>query len=326
MTEHTLTFPGTQALALPKRALELHEALGQRAIPQIAKDPELLEALFASARRRQTKHRLLLGDSRERLRQIRDESVALALTSPPYWTLKEYEETPGQLGAIEDYERFLDELDRVWREVFRVLVPGGRLIVVVGDVNIPRKHPVFKRHLVFPLHASIQERARKIGFDNLAPIIWHKIANAAYEAGGGGFYGKPYEPGAVVKNDVEYILFFRKPGRYRRPTVAQRLASVIPEAEHKVWFNQIWRIGGASTKDHPAPFPLKLAERLVRMFSFAEDTVLDPFMGTGTTNVAALRWGRNSVGVELVPRYFELAKKRLAAEIQAQSLFASVQE
>jgi len=326
MGEVVIEKPGRDELSLPEEALGLFSTLGQKAIPALAKDEDLLARVFSAVRSLRTEHRLLLGDSREVLRTLPDESVHLALTSPPYWTLKSYEDAPGQLGAIEDYERFLDELDRVWREVYRLLVPGGRLVVVVGDVNIPRKNPVFKRHLVFPLHASIQERARRLGFDNLAPIFWYKIANAAYEAGGGGFYGKPYEPGGVIKNDVEYILFFRKPGSYRRPSLEQRLASVIPEAEHRAWFNQIWRLGGASTKNHPAPFPLELAERLVRMFSFVGDTVLDPFMGSGTTNLAALRWGRNSVGVELVPRYFELAARRLEAEARAQPLFATMRE
>lgn len=152
-----------------------------------------------------------------------------------------------------------------------------------------------------------------MGFDNLAPIIWHKIANAKYEVenGSGGFLGKPYEPNAVIKNDIEYILFQRKPGGYRKPSLEARLLSVIPAELHKDWFQQIWTLTGASTRDHPAPYPLSLAERLVRMFSFVGDTVLDPFMGTGTSNVAASLWGRNSIGVELEPPYFAIARKRI---------------
>ncbi len=299
---------------LPQEAVNTYRELGQRAIPALAKNKALADRLIAFAKDSPSEHRLLLGDSRKRLAELPDESVHLAVTSPPYWTLKEYENDPGQLGAVQDYERFLQELDVVWQEVFRLLVPGGRLVVVVGDVNIPRKDPAFKRHLVFPLHASIQEHARKLGFDNLAPIIWHKIANARFEAGGGGFYGKPYEPGAIVKNDVEYILFFRKPGGYRSPSAEQRLASIIPEEEHRAWFRQIWTLSGASIKDHPAPFPLALAERLVRMYSFVGDTVLDPFMGSGTTNLAALRWGRNSVGVEVIRTYFNNSAARLLRE------------
>ena len=165
-----------------------------------------------------------------------------------------------------------------------------------------------------PLHSSIQERCRKMGYDNLAPIIWSKIANAAYEVqNGSGFLGKPYEPNAVIKNDIEFILMERKPGGYRSPSVATRVMSVISAENHRKWFQQIWSgLTGASTKEHPAPFPLELAERLIRMFSFAGDTVLDPFMGTGTTHLAASRWGRNSVGFEIDSHYFSLACRRMS--------------
>jgi DNA modification methylase len=178
--------------------------------------------------------------------------------------------------------------------------------------------------MVMPLHASIQEHCRGIGYDNLAPIIWHKIANAQFEAegNGGGFLGKPYEPNAVIKNDIEFILMQRKPGGYRTPSIAARVLSVIAEDSHREWFQQVWTgLPGASTKDHPAPFPVELAERLIRMFSFVGDTVLDPFMGTATTNVAAAKWGRNSIGVEVDPHYFEGALNRV--NHRSDDLFAS---
>jgi site-specific DNA-methyltransferase (adenine-specific) len=156
---------------------------------------------------------------------------------------------------------------------------------------------------------------RRIGFDNLNPIIWHKIANASYEvANGSKFLGKPYEPNAIIKNDMEFILMQRKPGGYRKPSNAQRDASRISKDEFDRWFQQIWNIPGASTKHHPAPFPLELATRLVRMFSFVGDTVLDPFCGSGTTMVAALRTSRNSIGVEIDPEYSRMAARSLKAE------------
>ncbi|MHB8576056.1 MAG: DNA-methyltransferase [Dehalococcoidia bacterium] len=308
--------------SVPAVALTLAHANNQKAIPAIAKDVELIRQIEAAVRSLPTTHDLILGDGRN-LSALADGSIHLVLTSPPYWTLKEYIDHRAQLGHVEDYEAFLAELDTVWREVFRVLVPGGRLVVVVGDVCLPRRR--FGRHVVFPLHSSIQEHCRRIGFDNLAPIIWHKIANAQFEVegGGGGFLGKPYEPNGVIKNDIEYILFQRKPGGYRQPTLSARILSVIPAASHKEWFQQIWTLGGASTREHPAPFPLKLAERLVRMFSFVGDTVLDPFMGTGTTNAAARRWGRNSVGIEVIAEYCELARKRLDEENGVQLPFAA---
>lgn len=153
---------------------------------------------------------------------------------------------------------------------------------------------------------------RRVGFDNLAPIIWYKIANMRLEVENGSrFLGKPYEPNGIVKNDIEYMLFQRKPGGYRKPSLYARLLSVISEVDQREWFQQIWTLRGASTRSHPAPFPVALAERLVRMFSFVGDTVLDPFMGTGTTSFAASLWGRHSIGFEIEPKYFEQARRRL---------------
>lgn len=281
----------------------------QTAIPAIAKDRRLLGLVHEAVQQIPTKHDLHLGDAREM--RLAPESVHLVLTSPPYWTLKEYGDTGGQLGHLEDYNEFLRELDKVWQRCFHALVPGARVICVVGDVCLSRRKNK-GRHTVVPLHASIQEHCRKIGFDNLAPIIWHKIANAVYEVENGStFLGKPYEPNAVIKNDIEFILMQRKPGGYRKPSVAARVLSVVSSEDHKKWFQQIWTgLTGASTKKHPAPYPLELAERLIQMFSFAGDTVLDPFMGTGTTTVAAMQHGRNSIGYEIDPQYFSQAKSR----------------
>jgi modification methylase len=287
----------------------------QTDLPRIAKDSHLIRLIEDAVHRVPTRHRLELGDAREALSAVERESVHLVVTSPPYWTLKEYRKSKAQMGHIEDYEEFLRELDRVWQHCFRALVPGGRLICVVGDVCLSRRKNS-GRHTVVPLHASIQEHCRGLGFDNLAPIIWHKISNAAYEVeGGSSFLGKPYEPNSVIKNDIEFILMERKPGGYRAPDLATRVLSVISTENHKKWFQQIWNgLTGASTRDHPAPYPGELAERLIRMFSFVGDTVLDPFLGTGTTTIAAAKTGRNSIGWEVDPRYFDLAHKRICNE------------
>jgi DNA modification methylase len=259
-----------------------------------------------------TTHRLIHGDTRS-LSFIPDESVHLAVTSPPYWSLKRYNENPAQLGHISDYELFLAELTKVWKEVFRVLVPGGRLVCVVGDVCLSRRE--HGRHLVMPLHADITVICRKIGFDNLNPVIWHKISNATFEANNGTkFLGKPYEPNAIIKNDIEFILMQRKPGGYRRPTEEQRKLSMIDKDDFAEWFRQFWNLTGASTKHHPAPFPYELASRLVRMFSFCGDIVLDPFCGTGTTMLAAMKSGRNSIGIEIDEEYCHMTLNRLKAE------------
>jgi len=261
---------------------------------------------------RLTMHRLILGDARK-VSFIKDESTHLVVTSPPYWTLKRYNENPNQLGHVDDYEVFVGELAKVWKEMYRILVPGGRLVCVVGDVCLSRRQ--HGRHVVVPLHADIAVICRKLGFDNLNPIIWYKIANANYEVNNGSkFLGKPYEPNAIIKNDIEFILMQRKPGGYRQPTDLQRRLSMISKDEYNKWFQQIWKLGGASTRAHPAPFPLELAYRLVRMFSFQGDTVIDPFCGTGTTMVAAMKTDRNSIGIEIDPDYFKLAENRLNQE------------
>lgn len=262
-----------------------------------------------------TRHRLHLGDARD-LSWIPDRSVHLVVTSPPYWTLKKYETRNGQLGDIEKYDAFLAELAKVWEHCSRVLVEGGRICCVVGDVCIPRRRD--GHHRVMPLHADIQVGARKLGLDCLTPILWHKIANGVTEVqgNGAGFYGKPYQPGAVVKNDVEYVLFLRKHGEYRKTTMLQKALSLLAKEEMQSWFRSFWTdIRGASTRTgHPAPYPVELAERLIRMFSFAGDTILDPFLGTGSTTIAAIRTGRNSVGNEIEPKYLKIAAANVKEE------------
>jgi site-specific DNA-methyltransferase (adenine-specific) len=269
-----------------------------------------------------TKHILVNGDARN-LSFIDDLSVHLVITSPPYWNLKKYRENPDQLGNLQDYYTFVDELSKVWKECYRVLVPGGRLVCIVGDVCKSRRK--FGRHLVVPLHADIIVNCKKIGFDNLNPIIWHKISNATYEVdnGSSGFLGKPFEPNGIIKNDIEFILMQRKPGSYRKPTNEQRRLSLIAKNDYKEWFSQFWNIPGASTKNHPAPFPYDVAYRLVRMFSFHGDTVLDPFCGTGTTLLASIKTDRNSIGVEIDPFYCKIALARL--EQETSDLFKNIE-
>ncbi len=262
--------------------------------------------------KQKTIHRLIQGDARD-IFFIENESIHLVITSPPYWILKRYREHLGQMGHIEDYEKFIEGLSEVWQHCYRILVPGGRLVCVVGDVCLSRRK--FGRHVVVPLHADIAVSCRKIGFDNLNPIIWYKIAKATYEVNNGTkFFGKPYEPNAIIKNDIEFILMQRKPGGYRKPTTEQRRLSMIDKKDYQAWFQQIWNIHGASTKNHPAPFPLELAYRLIRMFSFYGDVVLDPFCGTGTTMLAAMKTDRNSIGLEIDPEYCQSALERLRRE------------
>jgi len=292
-------------MASPKRVAEV--SIAQKFL-------ERDRALAAGSGLLNTKHRLILADAREM--PGLDSPVHLVVTSPPYWTLKRYEGTAGeaQLGHKKDYSAFLDDLDRVWKQCFESLVSGGRLCVVVGDVCLPRRSA--GRHFVVPLHSDIAIRCQRIGFDYLTPILWHKIANAVTEVEGNGspFLGKPYEPNAIIKNDVEYVLLLRKPGGYRQPTTEQRRFSLIDKGDHAKWFRSFWTdVPGSSTrKGHPAPFPTELAYRLIRMFSFVGDVVLDPFVGSGTTTEAAIKAHRSSIGIEVEPTYFDTLYDRFA--------------
>lgn len=244
--------------------------------------------------------------------ELRNASVHLVVTSPAYANLKQYEpDNPDQVGHIPNYDDFLQELDKTLAECHRVLVPGGRIGCVVGDVNVARRHA--GRHYVLPLSSDIRVRARKLGFDNLQGITWLKVANIKLEASNSSrFLGKPNLPNGIVKNDTEHILFLRKPG-YRSPTAEMETASFIGTDEYSSLFSTIWSdIPGASLKEHPAPFPLQIATRLIKMFSFVGDTVLDPFGGTGTTALAALQVGRSSVTYEVEEKYLPLITRKLA--------------
>lgn len=257
------------------------------------------------------------------------ESLIGCLTSPyiwwsrhPYFNLKKYNDHPSQLGDINEYEDFHDQLDEVWRHSLRVLVPGAVLsstcwvtCALPGEqtAGMPPRIPAARGH---------QRGCRSVGFDYLTPILWNKIANAAFETNGngGGFLGKPDEPNAIIKNDVEYILMLRKHGRYRSPTDEQRATS--PDQGRTVRLvPPIWTdITGASTPDHPGAVPGRF-HRLIRMFSFTGDTVLDPFAGTGTVALASMKADRNSICNELDPEYFKLAQRRIRGELEQSGMF-----
>ena len=243
--------------------------------------------------------------------ELPDESVHLIVTSPPYANLKRYVEgNPLQLGHIDSYDEFLANLELVFRECSRVLVPGGRICAVIGDVNVARRDA--GRHYVLPLSSDVKLMGRRVGLDNLQGITWLKVANIRLEASTSSRYlGKPNLPNGIVKNDTEHIVFLRKAG-YRSPSAQMEDASFIPDGEYAKLFSTIWSdVPGASLRDHPAPFPVEIPRRLIRMFSFAGDTVLDPFGGTGTTAFAAMEAERSSVTYEVEPEYLPLIVRRL---------------
>lgn len=289
------------------------------AIPNLARDWDRMMDIENTVLSLPSNHNFICGDSRN-MTEVKDESVHLVVTSPPYFNIKDYSEGSDQLGSLNNYQEFTEEIGKIWAECYKKLIPGGRMCIVVGDILQSRREA--GRHRVLPLHSKIQQQCLEIGFDCLAPILWAKIGNASLEAGGNArFLGKPYEPNAVVKNDIEYILIFRKPGDYRSPSTAERILSTIQVDDHKKYYSQIWTdIDGEKSDDHPAPYPAALAERLVKMFSFVGDTVLDPFAGIGNTTLAASEIGRDSISIELNEDYLHTAEKRLKEQVSQQKI------
>ena len=265
-----------------------------------------------------TVHTLHCGDARD-LSWIGSGEVPLIVTSVPYFDLKEYDHVDGQMADIACYEDFVVALQESMRECYRVLTPGGRMAVNVGDVLRSRsKHGT---HEVLPLSADLLVGCRRIGFQALTGIIWRKFANCRYEQGAGGVLGQPGMPRMCIKSETENILLFKKPGPYFAATPEQRAASRIAREDLARWVRPIWEdiAGAKATKEHPAPFPVEIPYRLISMFSYtgsAPDTVADPFGGRFTTTIAAMRAGRCSVCNDISPRYVEAGLAAARAEAQ----------
>jgi DNA modification methylase len=251
---------------------------------------------------------LVRGDSRH-MESCESQSVELVVTSPPYWNIKDYGEA-GQIGHGQSLHEYLRDLGRVWEECFRVLRDGGRLCVNIGDQFA--RASVYGRYRVIPLHAEIVCQCAAAGFDYLGSIIWRKKTTMNTTGGAVVMGSYPYPPNGIVEIDFEYILLFRKPGASRKVPKALKEGSAMSRDEWKSWFAGHWDVGGAKKKGHEAPFPEEIPWRLIRMFSFPGDTVLDPFLGTGTTAVAAVRLGRNAVGYEINRAFVEIARASLS--------------
>lgn len=258
-----------------------------------------------------TTHLITQGDARH-LGFIDDNAIPLCVTSVPYFDLKHYGNDPGQLAEITSYEAFVDAMEAVLREIQRVLIPGGRLALNVGDIL--RSRAQHGEHHLLPLHAHLLTRATNLGFRNLTGILWHKRSNATYEEKGAGVFGKPGQPNGVIKAELEHILLLKKPGPYRAATPAQQRDSFIAKEDYTRLFRPIWDdVPGARTdRGHPAPYPLEIPRRLITMFSFAGDTVLDPFAGSGTTALAAAKAGRHSVNGDISPQYVARSIERVS--------------
>lgn len=254
-----------------------------------------------------TTHTIINGDSRQ-MNELKDKSVHLIVTSPPYWQLKDYG-TENQIGFHDDYETYINHLNLTWKECFRVLHDGCRLCVNIGDQFA--RSVYYGRYKIIPIHTEIIKFCEIIGFDFMGSIIWQK-ATTMNTSGGASIMGSfPHPRNGIVKLDFEYILLFKKPGIAPKPTLAQKENSAMTNEEWNTYFNGHWYFSGAKQDKHLAMFPEELPNRLIRMFSFPNETVLDPFLGSGTTSLVAKKLNRNSVGYEINPGFIPIIKEKI---------------
>lgn len=256
-----------------------------------------------------TSHRVIIGDARC-MKELADGSVDLVVTSPPYWQLKDYG-SRNEIGFLHSYEEYINQLNLVWQEAYRVLDNGCRLCINIGDQYA--RSVFYGRYKVIPIRTEIIKFCETIGFDYMGAVIWQKVATT-HTSGGATIMGSyPYPRSGILKLDYEFILLFKKPGKSAKK-IDQKLKkqSRITKEEWNHYFSGHWRIAGKKQQGHLAMFPLELPRRLIKMFSFMGDTVLDPFLGSGTTSLAALELQRNSVGYEINREFLPLIKEKLA--------------
>jgi DNA modification methylase len=250
---------------------------------------------------------IYLSDSRA-MTEIRDATIDLVVTSPPYWQIKDYG-VSGQIGHGQSLHDYLKDLYHTWRECFRVLREGARLCLNIGDQFA--RASIYGRYKVIPLHAEFINQCEQIGFDFLGAIIWQK-KTTMNPSGGATIMGSyPFPPNGIVELDYEFIHIFKKPGASKRVSQEIKAASRLTKAEWKEYFSGHWYFGGTRQKGHEAMFPEELPRRLIRMFTFQGDTVLDPFLGSGTTIKAALDLARNGIGYEINPDYLGIVPEKI---------------
>lgn len=255
-------------------------------------------------------HKIILGDSRY-LSKIEDKSVQLIITSPPYWQLKDYG-SENQIGFNDSYEEYINNLNLVWKECYRILSDGCRLCINIGDQFA--RSVYYGRYKVIPIRTEIIRFCETLGMDYMGAIIWQKNTTMNTSGGGSVMGSFPYPRNGILKIDYEFILIFKKLGNAPKPTKEQKEESVLSKEEWNTYFASHWTFGGAKQNEHIAMFPEELPRRLIKMFSFVNETVFDPFAGSGTTLLAAKNLGRNSIGYEINKNFIPIIKNKLNVE------------
>jgi site-specific DNA-methyltransferase (adenine-specific) len=241
---------------------------------------------------------------------LHDKSVHLVITSPPYWQLKDYG-SDEQIGFNESYESYINNLNLVWKECYRVLQPGCRLCINIGDQFA--RSVYYGRYKVIPIRTEIIKFCETIGFDYMGAIIWQKVTTTNTTGGATIMGSFPYPRNGILKLDYEFILIFKKLGNPPKPTIEKKKLSAMTKDEWNDYFSGHWNFAGVKQNGHLAMFPEELPTRLIKMFAFVGDTVLDPFLGSGTTSLAARNLGRNSVGYEINKEFISKIKDKLNA-------------
>lgn len=254
-----------------------------------------------------TKHKIIIGDSRV-IQELNNDSIHLVITSPPYWQLKDYG-NGSQIGFNDSYEKYINNLNLVWKECYRVLFPGCRLCINIGDQFA--RSVYYGRYKIIPIRTEIIKFCETIGFDYMGAIIWQKVTTCNTTGGASIMGSFPYPRNGIIKLDYEFILIFKKIGNPPKVNKSIKEKSKLSIEEWNKYFNGHWQFTGERQNGHLAMFPEELPKRLIKMFSFMGDTILDPFLGSGTTSLSALNLERNSIGYEINHDFLSIIKEKL---------------
>jgi DNA modification methylase len=257
-----------------------------------------------------SRHKIIVADSRSML-ETADEYVHLIITSPPYWQLKDYD-SANQIGFNDTYEDYINNLNLVWQECHRVLHSGCRLCINIGDQFA--RSVYYGRYKVIPIRTEIIKFCETIGFDYMGAVIWQKVTTCNTTGGATIMGSYPYPRNGIIKIDYEFILLFKKPGASPHVGRSEREQSVLSIEEWNEYFAGHWNFPGEKQDKHLAMFPEELPRRLIKMFSFVGETILDPFLGSGTTSLAAKHLKRNSIGYEINDAFLPIIRKKLRVE------------